>query len=182
MALPTRIYLTGFMGSGKSTLGPMVANVVGYDFMDLDAIIEAMARKPIPQIFADDGEVAFRALEAQALRLTTTYERMVVSLGGGALTFEANLQCALAYGTVIYLRVPLDMLVQRLYHSPNQRPLLRDADGHRLSKDALREKVAAMMDRRAHFYERAHLVIDVGPQRVGVAVDEVVRALRRRAD
>ena len=174
-----RIYLTGFMGSGKSTIGPILANVLGYDFVDLDEAIEERAGKPVPRIFAEDGEAAFRALEATMLRETAEHDHVVVALGGGALIAEANLQWALANGAVVYLKVSLDALIRRLRRGRIVRPLLLDAAGRRLPAADLREKIRALMDRREPFYERAHVVVEIADQRVGITVDEVVRAVRR---
>lgn len=173
-----RIYLTGFMGSGKSTLGPIVANVLGYAFVDLDALIEEQGGKSIARLFAEEGEAAFRALEARCLRETASRDRLVVALGGGALTVEENLQWALAHGTVVYLQVPLDQLIQRLRQGRTVRPLLLDEMGRRLPLRALRAKIQALIDRREPYYRRAHVVVDVGNRRVGLAVDAVIRALR----
>lgn len=178
MAFPTRIYLTGFMGSGKSTIGPLVANVLGYRFIDLDDAIEARAGRPIPTIFEAEGEAAFRTLEAEALFDTLREDRLVVAVGGGALTFDLNLQRALQHGTVVYLRITVDQVIERLLRSPTRRPLLNDEEGSRLPEAALRRKVAAMLAQREAFYRRAHLIIDVGDGRVGETVDRVVRALR----
>lgn len=174
-----RIYLTGFMGSGKSTIGPILGNVLGYTFIDLDEAIEAKAGKQVQRIFAEEGEAAFRALEAATMRETSARQRVVVALGGGALTIEDNLEWALTHGIVVYLRVPLKQLVQRLRRSRTMRPLLRDASGQLLSASAMRDKVAALMRRREPFYQRAHLVIDIDDLRVGLTVDKVVQALRQ---
>ena len=174
-----RVYLTGFMGSGKSTVGPILANVLGYAFVDLDEVISVQAGKPIPRIFAEEGEAAFRALEASALRETAGRERLVVALGGGALAAEDNLRWTLDHGIIVYLRVSLDQLIRRLRRGRAVRPLLLDDAGHLLSTAALREKINAMMDRRAPFYERAQIVVDINNQRVGITVDEVMKALRK---
>ena len=174
-----RIYLTGFMGSGKSTVGPILANVLGYAFVDLDEAIAARAGKPVVRIFAEEGEAAFRALEAMLLRETAAHEHMVYALGGGTLAAEANLRWALEHGIVVYLRVSLDQLMRRLRRGRVARPLLLDAAGRPLTAEALREKIQAMMDRRAPSYERAHIIIDIGNQRVGITVDEVMKALRQ---
>ena len=175
----SRIYLTGFMGSGKSTIGPILANVLGYDFVDLDEAVEERAGKPVPRIFAEDGEMVFRALEATMLRETVARNRVVVALGGGALTVEDNLQWALANGAVVYLKVSLDALIRRLRRGRAERPLLLDEAGRRLPTADLREKIQALMDRREPFYERAHVVVEIANQRVGITVDEVVRAVQR---
>lgn len=173
-----RIYLTGFMGCGKSTIGPIVANVLGYDFVDLDALIVARAGKPIPAIFANEGEPAFRAFEAAALRATGTRDQVVVALGGGALTVEHNLRWALAHGTVVYLRVSVNSLLPRLLKGRTVRPLILDETGEVLDEADLRDTIETMIQRRAPFYERASVIVDADNQRVGITVDAVVQALR----
>jgi len=179
MKVPTRIYLTGFMGSGKSTIGPILANVLGYDFVDLDALIEAEAGRSVQEIFADQGEAVFRRMETEALRRTAERDRLVVALGGGAIASEENLHFARSHGTVIYLRVPVSQLAQRLQKSPTERPLLQDEQGRPLSHAALSEKIRSILAQRESFYQRTHLVIDVGKRDIGRTVDAVVQALRR---
>lgn len=174
-----RVYLTGFMGCGKSTIGAIAANVLGYDFWDLDLAIVERAGKTVSAVFADEGEAAFRKLEAAALRATGEHEDIVVAVGGGALTFEENLQWALAHGTVVYLRVPTDNLLPRLLKGRTVRPLILDETGEVLPSADLRTTIEHMMRRRTPFYERASLIVDAGNQRVGITVDAVVRALRQ---
>ncbi len=82
---PQRIVLTGFSGTGKSAVAPLVARTLGWDAVDTDALIERAAGRPIPDIFAADGEPRFRELEAQALREACARANAVVSTGGGAL-------------------------------------------------------------------------------------------------
>ena len=155
------------------------SNVLGYTFVDLDETIATRAGKPIPHIFAEEGEAAFRALEASVLRETASRDRVVVALGGGALAREDNLRWTLDHGVVVYLRVSLDQLIRRLRRGRVARPLLLDVSGQPLSEAALRQKIEAMMDRRAPFYERAHVIVDINNQRVGITVDDVVKALRQ---
>ncbi|GIV62132.1 shikimate kinase [Rhodocaloribacter litoris] len=177
MSSSGRIYLTGFMGSGKSTVGPRVAAVLGYAFYDLDALIEARAEKPIPQLFAEEGEAAFRALEARVLRETARRSRVVFALGGGALADEDNLGWALAHGTVVYLRVPPAVLVGRLRAGQALRPLLCDARGVPLPPEALRGRVEALLARREPYYLRAHVVVDAGDLDAAQTVAAVLQAL-----
>ena len=167
------------MGSGKSTIGPILANVLGYAFVDLDEAIAQQAGRPVQRIFAEEGEAAFRKLEHEALRETGQRNALVVAVGGGALTFEENLQWALSNGVVIYLYVSLDDLIGRLLHGRTVRPLLLDESGEVMPKKDLREKVADMMARRESFYKQAHLTVETGNLRVGHAVDAVARAVRQ---
>lgn len=168
------------MGSGKSTLGPILANVLGYGFEDLDALIEARAGKPPAMVFAEEGEAAFRKVEAALLRESGGRERIVMALGGGALASEANLRWALEHGRVVYLRVGAERLAERLWWSPNERPLLLGDDGQALSEPALQARVATMLQRREPFYRRAHVTVDVGELGVGETVDAIEKALRKR--
>ena len=175
---PLRIYLTGFMGSGKSTVGPRLATALGYSFIDLDEAIEHRAGRPIRQLFAEEGEAAFRQLERELLRETTVREHLVVALGGGALTFEENLRLALGAGRVVYLRASADVLARRLRSGRAVRPLLLGDDGRPLSDADLRARIEAMLERRAPFYERAHLAVDAG-RAPDVTVRAIVDALAR---
>lgn len=182
MAYPERVYLTGFMGSGKSTVGPILANAIGYGFADLDEHIERRAGKTIPEVFEQDGEDAFRALEAALLRETTERPYVVVALGGGALVADENRRLARTYGTVIYLHVPTDQLVRRLRRGSTERPLLTDAAGEPLDVQDLRAQIEAMLDERLPLYhEAAHVIVDVGDRRVEDTVEAVLAALRERA-
>ena len=176
---PARVYLTGFMGCGKSTLGPILANVIGYRFLDLDARIAAEAGRPVAALFADEGEAAFRAREAEALRATAREASLVVATGGGALAREPSLSWALGKGTVVYLRMPLDALVARLLRVREARPLLLGDDGRRLGEADLEARVATLLAVRAPFYDRAHVTLDVGARGVGASVDDLARMLRR---
>lgn len=170
-----RIYLTGFMASGKSTVGPRVAERLDLDFVDLDDVIEARAGQSIPQIFAEAGEAGFRRREAEALRATAERADVVVALGGGALVNEENLAFARAHGTVVYLRVPVEELVRRLEREADRRPLLQDAAGVPLARKAMRARIETMLVERRRFYEQAHLTIDAARP-----VEEVVAAVVRR--
>jgi len=160
MTVPTRIYLTGFMGSGKSTLGPRLADRLGYDFVDLDRNIERAAGNTVQAIFADQGEEAFRRLEAERLRAVSRAERVVVALGGGAVSREENLRFVKAQGRLIYLRMTPRRLADRLETRAASRPMLHE-QGHPLSGAALRKRIAALLAQRESFYEQADIVLDV---------------------
>jgi shikimate kinase len=178
MIRASRIYLTGFMGSGKSTVGPEVAAALGYAFVDLDEAVAADAGRPVAAVFAEAGEADFRAREARMLRRTGAREGVVVALGGGALTDEANLAWALRHGTVVYLRVPPETLAARLRGAGQAaRPLLCDDRGRPLPPAALRAKIEAMLARREPFYRRAHVVVEAGAGGVRVVAGAVLRAL-----
>jgi shikimate kinase len=169
-----RIYLTGFMGSGKSTVGPLLAEQLGYRFLDLDDLIEAEVGKSIETLFTTAGEVAFRDVEARILRQTAHYNPAVIALGGGALTFEHNLQWALAQGLVVYLRASADTLLHRLRPALATRPLLCGGDGQPMQGEVLRLRIETLLAQREPFYQRAHLTIEVD----GCSVQEIAAAVR----
>lgn len=176
-----RIYLTGFMASGKSTVGPEVADRFGLTFVDLDRQIEAEAGRSIPSIFAEEGEAAFREHEATALQQTAEDEDLVVALGGGALVDEANRTFAKEHGWVVYLKVTPSTVVERVGGDADERPLLQDEDGVPLSPAGMRSRVEDMLSDRAPTYADAHVTVDATPP-VADVVDAVVAAVKACED
>ena len=159
------ITLTGFMGSGKTTVGRILADALGCPFLDLDDLIVKKAGKSIPDIFAQDGEPAFRQLEARLLRQTVEKygeSTAVLSLGGGAILAPASAMLVHEKTVCIYLRATLDTLLSRLEGETAGRPL---ADA------SLAERLAA----REPLYEKtAHVTIDtdgLSPEEVS---DEII--------
>ena len=124
------LFLAGFMGSGKTTVGRILADELGWEFVDLDAIIEAQEHMPITLIFTERGEEVFRQLEHDALReQTRAAERgkpRVVAMGGGAYAEERNRTLLEPMGTVVWLDAPVELLRARIEHEVH-RPLARDA-------------------------------------------------------
>ncbi len=177
MARPERIYLTGFMGCGKSTLGPRLAGALGFTFVDLDEAVVQRAGKSIRAIFAEDGEAAFRWLEADALRATAGLDRVVVATGGGTFMQEDHLRWARDHGTVVYLRVKPGELARRLRRGQARRPLLCDDRGKPLPPDALRQRIETLLAEREPVYRQAHLTVDVGRGTPEMATGALLKAL-----
>ena len=173
----SRIYLTGFMGSGKSTIGRILANVLGYRFMDLDEEITLREGRFIGEIFRVEGEAYFRELERRILEETYTEERAVVATGGGTLARPENMRRTLKEGTVVYLMLQEEDLVHRLKRL-RSRPLLLDASGKPLPPDTLRRRIAQLLREREPVYRLAQVHVPVGNVPVGITVDRVVAALR----
>jgi shikimate kinase len=123
------IYLVGFMGSGKSTIGPLLAKRLGWEFVDLDAEIEGRYGVPISEIFEREGEPAFRDLEHEALReqvrLVRRGKPRVVALGGGAFVADRNRDALATAGVSIWLDCPSEALWKRV-SDEQHRPLARD--------------------------------------------------------
>jgi shikimate kinase len=171
------IFLVGFMGSGKSTLGPILANTLGYDSYDIDKLIEKKAGKKIVDIFREDGEPAFRTLERETLQEAASFKRSIVSLGGGTITNETNFQIARTHGVLLYLKLSPEEIVQRVQHR-NDRPMLRDEHGNQLKGEALRQRVGELLAAREPFYTRADIILSADNMRIGITVDEIVKQLR----
>jgi len=171
-----RIYLTGFMGSGKSTIGPILANTIGYDFVDLDHMLEENEGKTVAEIFRDRGEQYFRQRERELIALLCLRHKTVISLGGGTLSDPESFQMIMASGIVVYLKVSPERLFSRL-NRRNDRPMLTDPQGGRLSEAALQERIALLYQAREPFYARADITVLTDEKRVGTTVDVIVRLL-----
>jgi shikimate kinase len=176
IARKDRIYLTGFMGCGKSTIGPILANTIGYDFVDVDRQIEQAEGRSINEIFTEKGEEHFRDLERKVLLKVCTHPRTVVSLGGGTMTVAENLEVVLATGLVIYLKITPDQLFHRLRHR-SDRPLLRSADGNQLGDDELRTKIQLLYEAREPLYARADVIIATDGTKLGLTIDSIVKRI-----
>lgn len=172
----TRVYLTGFMGSGKSTVGPIVANTIGYDFVDLDRAIEDAEHASVSEIFRLRGEEYFRRREREMILSFSTRPRMVLSLGGGTTTDPEANKIVHATGIVVYLKIRLEDLLARLRHR-HDRPLLAGPSGEKLPPDEQRKRIETLYMQRAPIYETADLTVDVDGSRVGLTVDRIVRHL-----
>lgn len=119
------IVITGFMGTGKSSVGQLVASQLQRPFLDTDAEIEKRVGKRIAQIFAEEGEAAFRHIERRMCRFLSAQEGLVISTGGGMLVDEGNRDVMLASGLVVCLSASPDALLQRLQADKAERPLLK---------------------------------------------------------
>jgi shikimate kinase len=165
------LFLIGFMASGKTTVGRLVAARMGWAFRDLDQIITAAAGRSVAQLFADpaEGEAGFRRREAAAVREAATLRRAVIATGGGAACVEENLTRMLETGHVVALSVSPAEAVRRA-GTVSSRPLLARAADPRA---AATELLAA----REPFYDRAHARIDTVGKRPDAVAEEVVRLL-----
>lgn len=148
------ISLAGFMGCGKSTVGKILASRLGADFYDLDTLIEQSGGMTIPEIFASQGEEAFRQMEAQTLESflkSAAHRSAVLSLGGGTLTTERCRNLLQGRSICIYLKASEDTLVRNLSGQADGRPMLEGAR----DEAALRERIKSLMARRSSIYEAA---------------------------
>ncbi len=162
------IYLVGYMGCGKTTLGRKLASRMGYQFVDMDRFIEEKYFKSIPLIFAEEGEAAFRQKEQEALSELAHFTDTVISTGGGAPCFNGNMDRMNDSGTTIFIDVPPEMLASRVKHSQEERPILKGKD-----KDELLSYIRDALIQRRPFYEKAQYIVEGG----GLTVDDLIKVL-----
>ncbi len=170
----TSLYLIGMMGSGKTTIGTLLADRLSYQFFDTDQLIEQITQQSVSQIFADSGESVFRQVETQVLGELSSYVRKVISTGGGVVTTPENWG-HLRNGVIVWLDVPIEVLKSRL-ESDTTRPLLQsDAD--------LETKLTSLLETRSALYAQADLQIEIAATDTPeVICDRVLEAVRRACD
>ncbi|MFY0673640.1 MAG: shikimate kinase [Bacteroidia bacterium] len=149
-----KVFLTGFMGSGKSTYGKKLSKQLGYEHIDLDALIEEQSSKSISDWFANDGEEEFRAKEAETLRSLVEFDDVVISTGGGAACFHNNIQWMNENGFTAYLKLLEPQLLKRLKKGKEERPLIAD-----LSEKEIALFIHEMLNERSMFYSQSKIVI-----------------------
>jgi shikimate kinase len=150
-----KIFLIGFMGSGKTTAGKKLAYSLSYNYLDLDEFIEQQEQDSIRNIFEKKGEHYFREQEHEYLRKISGYDDCVISTGGGAPCFFDNMDYMNKAGLTVYLKMEPGQLVSRLKDGKEERPLIKDKDDQELLqfiKDKLNE--------REKHYAKAHLIVD----------------------
>lgn len=167
------ISLTGFMGCGKSSVGRKLSALLSCSYIDLDAFIEEDAGRSIPEIFANDGEPAFRRMEAEGLKKVIYMgleeeRRFILSLGGGTVMTPECEQIVHEQTLCIYLRASVDTLVNHLEGESKGRPMISAAS-------SLRERISELMSLRCATYERAaHIIIDTDGKSIEEICKEVI--------
>lgn len=159
------IILGGFMATGKSSVGRRLAIVLGYDFLDLDTLIAAEAGMPISQIFATQGESAFRSLESRMVARVAGRTGCVVATGGGTIVNPRNLEALRRSGVVVVLTADADTIVDRL-GSTEDRPMLWGGDR--------RERVRLLLEQRADAYAQADLIVDASAHTIDHVVNHIL--------
>ena len=146
-----RIFLIGYMGSGKTTVGQLLATQLGYGFIDMDNHIEGKLFKSISQIFTELGEDQFRLLEKQCLHEVAEFDQVVISTGGGVPCFFDNMEYMNKQGVTVYLKLSSADLAERLEQShANKRPLLANRKG-----EELLHFISEELAKREPFYSQA---------------------------
>ena len=151
-----RIFLIGFMGSGKTYWGKRLATQLKLPFYDLDDAISAKENKTVAQIFAESGEETFRIKERETLEsLIDENTSMVLSCGGGTPCFFNNIEKMKKYGIVVWLNTHVEVLVDRLLKEKEKRPLIR-----KIADDDMRSYIVRKLNERRMYYEQADIVVD----------------------
>jgi len=170
--LQKNVYLLGFMGSGKTTIGKTLANVLNYSFIDLDLLIESKLQKTISEIFAEFGEMKFREMEKAALESTFSLENVVVATGGGTPCFFDNLAKINENGISVYLKMNLEILLGRLKSKIEKRPLLKNRNSNEL-----RTYIENTLSEREIFYQKAHFTIVCNNLSIKNIKEEIKKAI-----
>ena len=171
------IYLTGFMGSGKSTIGPILANTIGWEFFDLDQVIEQKSGMKVTEIFEKEGEEYFREFERNTLSELTNHDKAIIALGGGTVTDQKNIDLIKKSGKLIYLKVSPESAYLRLRFKRDRPVLTRDGTVN-LGKDEFINKINRLLEFRKKYYEQADITIDTDNSTIGKTVDKIAKIIQ----
>jgi shikimate kinase len=150
-----KIFLIGFMGSGKTTFGRKLSKALDYEFIDLDKLIESKAEIGIAEYFEKFGEPAFRELEKSTLQDTKFPDKAIISTGGGTPCFSGNMDWMNNHGITAYLSLPPQALADRLEKGQAERPLIKD-----LNKNELVGFITEKLASREKFYKKANFIVN----------------------
>jgi len=170
-----RVFLIGFMGAGKTSIGKELSAKMNCSFVDLDIFIERRHHKTIRQIFEEKGEDAFRKIEYKALCEVAEFEDVVISTGGGTPCFYQNMQYMNVQGTTVYLKVSNSELVRRIKLNLSARPLLKD-----YTDESLNRFVEETMSKRSVFYEQARIIFQSENQNIEKDAFALIRLINTK--
>ncbi len=173
MPSPANIVLVGFMGTGKSCTGRIVAERLGWEHVDTDDLIEAGAGRTIPEIFTAEGEEAFRTREREAVREAAGGTRRVVTVGGGAILDPRNVALLEANGLVVCLTADVDVILRRVAPT-GHRPLLEGGEDKA-------QRIRRLLDERRSHYARFAHQIDTSTHTPADTAEAVLRLYRTRS-
>ena len=169
-----RIFLTGYMGAGKTTLGKAFAHQMNIPFIDLDWYIEERFHKTVGELFAERGETGFRELERNLLHEVAEFENVVISTGGGAPCFFDNMEFMNRMGKTVFLDVHPDVLFRRLRVAKQQRPILQGKQD-----DELKAFIVQALEKRAPFYRQAQYIFNADELEDRRQIDTSVQRLQQ---
>ena len=169
-------FLAGFMASGKSTIGPIVANTLGWIFFDLDKEIEKRENRKITKIFEEDGEDYFRHKETEILKEISNGENLIISLGGGTMIIQENREFIRGNGKLIFLRSSPEVAYRRLKHK-RDRPILFTDDNELARQSVVIKRIKSLMKERMKYYKKADYIFNTDYHSIGKTVDEISRIM-----
>ena len=150
-----KVYIIGYMGSGKSSLAPMLAGALNLPYIDLDTYFEQKYKITIPLFFEKYGEVHFRSIEHQLLKEVSLLPDFVLATGGGTPCFHDNMKLMNSTGITIYLMLSPETLGKRLRKSKTKRPVLKSFDNEKLE-----EHIREHLHEREYYYRQAQIILD----------------------
>ena len=165
------VVLIGFMGTGKTSTGKLLASRLGYFFIDTDNKIEIDNKISINYMFAQYGEKFFRDKEAETIRKVAEYHSAVISTGGGVVLNEDNMIALRQNGIVITLTASVDVILERTGRRKNTRPLLKEEDRRQIIVD--------LLENRHELYQRADLILDTSELSPLQVTDEIIKFIRK---
>lgn len=167
-----KIFLIGFMGSGKTHWGRLLSEKLGIRFFDLDEQVMEHAGKSVVEIFATEGEEQFRLMEKDVLHIITeSHDSFVMACGGGSPCYFNNIEYMNQSGTSVWINAPLEVLFQRLLSEKDKRPLIKD-----LSDEQLRNFIAKKFSDRKIYYEQADVTVDEEPVQLDGLINKIFHA------
>ncbi len=166
------VFLTGFMGSGKTTVGKKLAEITGFRFFDLDEKIVRDSGMEITGIFRIAGESGFRKIETESLKKSVSGRNNIIALGGGGLIKEENLKIVKDSGTLVYLKAPLEELLERII-SNSERPLINRIKER---EDKIKE-LTGLFRQREKSYLEAGITIDTEQKSITEIAEEIKKTL-----
>lgn len=164
-----RIFLTGYMGAGKTTVGKELAERTGLSFIDLDVFIEERYHRTVSRLFAEYGEDKFRDIERRLLHEVAEFEDIIISTGGGTPCFFDNMEFMNAAGKTVYLQVSVDELAARLETCRYTRPVLQNRTG-----EELKNFITESLQKRLPFYEKAQMIF---PAETMLTYEDIVKVV-----
>lgn len=169
------IILCGMMGTGKSTIGRLLAKELGLPFYDLDRVIEEKTGKTIPQIFKDSGEDDFRRIERDLLTAFVQTCDGVLALGGGSLQNQHLVDHVKLYGWLIFINTPIKEILERVLKKKN-RPMINTEN-----PDKTREKIEQLFEARKPLYKQAHITVQTDSRDAEIFASEIAKRLKMYA-
>jgi|TARA_B100001971_G_scaffold190361_1_gene193027 shikimate kinase len=169
--MKTNVALTGFMGSGKTAVGKILAEKLNKQFVEMDSLIKQKAGKSISQIFAQDGEIAFRQLEIELTKEVGKGKKLVIACGGGIVLNKINIDRLQDEAVIVYLTASPTVILKRISADKQERPVLKGRDNASAIGELLRF--------RKPFYERAaDIRIDTSKLNINSVANEIIAKLK----